>query len=82
MPDVSRPDVSAPGASGTSRERQKSGPGKYASRATRGLNTMCGTRPSAHCAAKSDSISLRPFAGATLAQPIAMNAESQLHWCG
>ena len=46
------------------------------------LNTMCGTRPSAHCAPKSVSSSRTARDGSTWTNPMAMNALSQLHWYG
>ena len=61
---------------------QNAGPGKYASSATDGLNTMCGTRPSAHCARNSDRSSCWARVSSYHERPIAMNAESQLHWWG
>ena len=51
MPDVS----TSRGACAERRDDcQNAGPGKYASSPTDGLNTMCGTRPSAHWARNSD----------------------------
>jgi hypothetical protein len=61
---------------------QNAGPGKYASSATDGLNTMCGTRPSAHWARNSDRSSWRALSSSYHDRPRAMNAESQLHWWG
>ena len=63
-------------------EHQKSGLGKYASRGTEGLKTMCGIRPSAHWAASSVSSSVWARNGERCLRPIAMNAESHDHWCG
>ena len=72
----------APARPGASAERHISGPGKYAPTRSAGLNTMCGTRPSAHCARNRLASSRQARSGRTWASPIAMNAESQLHWCG
>lgn len=63
-------------------ERQKSGLGKYASSGTEGLKTMCGTRPSPHWALSRVSSSVCARSGERWRRPIAMNAESQDHWCG
>ena len=63
-------------------DSQNAGPGKYASSATEGLKTMCGTRPSAHWARNSDRSSCWAFGSSYHERPSAMNAESQLHWCG
>nr|WP_238454239.1 hypothetical protein [Micromonospora sp. ATA51] len=70
------------GAPSARAESQNSGPGKYDPTRSAGLNTMCGTRPSAHWAAKSVRSSRHARSGRTWASPTAMNAESQLHWCG
>ena len=67
---------------GAGSQRQNPGPGKYASSATSGWNTMCGTRPSAHCPRSWDSSSRAARAGSSQAHPIAMNGASQPHWCG
>jgi hypothetical protein len=72
----------APAARPAVEERQKSGLGKYASRGTEGLKTMCGIRPSPHCASSSVSSSVCARSGDRWRRPIAMNAESQDHWCG
>ena len=78
-----RPDVSTPsGPAGASWLRQKPGPGKYASSATPGWKTMCGTRPSAHCPRSWDSSSRAARPGSSHDHPIAMKAASQPHWCG
>ncbi len=77
-----RPEVATAGVPGTSAERHISGPGKYAPTRSAGLNTMCGTRPSAHCARNRLASSRQARSGRSWASPIAMNAESQLHWCG
>src|SRR3954452_21291029 len=81
MPDVCTVR-GAPAARPAVEERQKSGLGKYASSGTEGLKTMCGTRPSPHWAASSVSSSVWARNGETCLRPIAMNAESQDHWCG
>src|SRR5512146_31070 len=57
------------------------GPGKYGS-AGSARNTICGTRPDGHCAANSCSSSKMARPASRCAHPIAMNALSQLHWCG
>lgn len=72
----------APAARPAVTERQKSGLGKYASSGTEGLKTMCGIRPSPHWASSSVSSSVCARRGETCRSPIAMNAESQDHWCG
>lgn len=81
MPEVSVP-AGAPAGAPAVEERQKSGLGKYASRGTAGLNTMCGTRPSAHWAPSRLSSSRWALRTDRWRRPIAMKAESQLHWCG
>src|SRR5215472_2564612 len=43
---------------------------------------MCGSMPLAHCASNSVSSSVCARAWSYQERPIAMNAESQLHWCG
>ena len=79
MPDVS----TSRGACAERRDDcQNAGPGKYASSPTDGLNTMCGTRPSAHWARNSDRSSCCARGSSYQERPIAMNAESQFHWCG
>ena len=79
MPDVS----TSRGACADRRDDcQNAGPGKYASSPTEGLNTMCGTRPSAHWARNSDRSSCCARGSSFHERPIAMNAESQFHWCG
>ena len=79
MPDVS----TSRGACGDRfDDSQNAGPGKYASSATDGLNTMWGTRPSDHWARNSERSSCWAFASSYHDRPIAMNAESQLHWWG
>ena len=78
-----RPDVTAPpGPSGASPLRQNAGPGKYASSGTPAWKTMCGTRPSAHWPPRIDSSSCAARAWSIHAQPNAMYAASQPHWCG
>lgn len=72
----------APAAAPAVEERQKSGLGKYASRGTAGLKTMWGTRPSDHCAPSRLSSSRWARRTDRWRSPIAMKAESQLHWCG
>ena len=73
MPEVWRPG----GASGDLSACQNSGPGKY--RPLSEANTMCGTRPFAHCPAKSERSSSSALLWSQRAYPIAMHAESQLH---
>src|SRR5215469_3474667 len=58
-----------------------SGPGKYGVSGP-ARNTMCGTMPVDHCAANSCSSSVMARRTSRCAQPMAMNALSQLHWCG
>ena len=65
----SRAPRGAPAARPSADERQKSGPGKYASSGTAGLKTMCGTRPSAHCAPSRVSSSRCARRGGQMAQP-------------
>ena len=76
------PDVATGGAPARAAERQKVGPGKYASAGTAGLKTMCGTRPSPHCAPNRLSSSVAARRGDQCRSPRAMKAESQLHWWG
>jgi hypothetical protein len=67
------PDVRTPaGAAAISSVRQNAGPGKYASSATDGSNTMCGTLPSAHWPRRIERSSWIAWAGSTCAQPMAM----------
>ena len=51
---------------------QNAGPGKYASSGTPGWKTMCGTRPSSHWPASSDSSSVAARSGSSHDHPIAM----------
>ena len=75
------PDVSSPaGASGDLPTCQKSGPGKY--RPSPFAKTMCGSSPLRHWPANSERSSVSARSWFQRAYPMAMHAESQLHWWG
>jgi hypothetical protein len=77
------PDVRIPrGAFADRLVSQKSGPGKYAPSGTAGLKTMWGTIPLAHWASNRVTSSCRARGSSYHERPMAMDAESQLHWCG